>query len=147
MEERGLVIERTDGEALVRIERSAACEGCTLCAMAESGDHMVARAVDRLGVSVGDRVRIETRSPSPLAAAVLLFLIPFVFLFAGYGAGALTAFWLLHSEAASQPFGAAGAAVFFVLSFGVLSRVSGNGRGKAPASVIVEKLVQSDSPQ
>ncbi|MGO9411486.1 MAG: SoxR reducing system RseC family protein [Spirochaetia bacterium] len=139
MEERGTVIERADGVALVRIDRSAACEGCTLCTLSEAGDHMLARAVDRLGVSVGDKVRVQTRSPSPLAAALLLFLVPFAFLFAGYGAGALLAA-ALRAPGATQPMGAAGAIVFFVGSFGLLSRVSGNGRGKGPSSVIVEKL-------
>jgi len=139
MEERGTVIERSDGVAVVRIERAEACQGCTFCTPAEGGGAMLARAVDRVGVSVGDRVRLQTKSPSPLAAALLLFLLPFSFLFAGYGAGALAAF-LLKIAAATQPVGAATALLFFVLSFGVLSRVSGNGRGKGPASVVVEKL-------
>jgi sigma-E factor negative regulatory protein RseC len=139
MQERGTVIEHAGGVAVVRIERSEACEGCVFCTPADGGDAMLARAVDRVGVSVGDRVRIETRSPSPLAASLLLFLVPFAFLFAGYGAGALAAS-LLTMAAAAQPFGAAGALIFFLCSFGVLSRVSGNGRGKGPSSVIVEKL-------
>jgi sigma-E factor negative regulatory protein RseC len=139
MEERGTVIERSADVALVRIDRSAACEGCTLCTLSEAGDHMLARAIDRLGVSVGDTVRIETPSPSPLNAALLLFLVPFAFLFAGYGVGALVAS-ALHISSAAQPMGAAGAVVFFVCSFGLLSRVSGKKRGKGPSSVIVEKL-------
>jgi len=141
MEERGTVIERADGVALVRIDRSAACEGCTLCTLSEAGDNMLARAIDRVGVSVGDTVRIETRSPSPLGAALLLFLVPFAFLFAGYGVGALAAS-ALHIAGAVQPVGAAGSVVFFVCSFGLLSRVSGNRRGKGLSSVVVEKLRQ-----
>jgi positive regulator of sigma E activity len=141
MEETGTVIDCTDGVALVRIERSAACEGCTFCTLAETADHMIARAVDRLGVSIGDRVRIETKAPSPLAAALLLFLVPFAFLFAGFGVGALIAA-LLHAPAATQPIGAACALVFFLGSFGVLSLATGRSPGgrKGPASVIVEKL-------
>ena len=140
MEERGTVIEWSDNVAVVRIERSVACLGCMLCTLAETGDHMLARAVDRVGVSVGDRVLIETRSPSPIAAALLLFLAPFASLFAGYGVGALAVSALLRAPAAAQSVGAACAVLFFLCSFVVLSRVSRNGRGKGPSSVVVEKL-------
>jgi positive regulator of sigma E activity len=102
---------------------------------------MLARAVDRVGVSVGDRVRIQTRSPSPLAAALLLFLVPFAMLFAGYGAGALAAA-VLKTPAATQPLGAGCALLFFLGSFGLLSAVTRGSRGTAgaPQSVVVEKL-------
>ncbi|HTP58448.1 MAG TPA: SoxR reducing system RseC family protein [Spirochaetia bacterium] len=139
MEERGTVIEHSDGVAVVHIERSEACEGCTFCTPAENGRAMLARAVDRVGVSVGDRVRIQTKSPSPLVAALMLFMVPFAFLFAGYGAGALAAS-LLKMAPAAQPLGAGSALLFFVVSFSLLSRVSGNGRGKGPSSIIIEKL-------
>lgn len=134
MEERGIVIDCAGGMARVRIERSEACQGCTLCALSETGDHMIARAVDRLGVSPGDRVRIETRGLPPLAAAILLFLVPLAFLFGGYGIGALMASALGFPRAA-QPAGAALAVIFSLGSFGLLSVL--NGRA---ASVIVEKI-------
>ncbi len=142
MEERGTVIDCAGGMARVLIERSEACEGCTFCALSETGDHMIASAVDRLGVSPGDRVRIETRGPAPVPAALLLFLVPLAFLFGGYGAGALIAN-ALRVPGAGQAAGAAGAVVFFAASFALLSlatrrRLAGRD-GKAP-SVIVEKL-------
>jgi sigma-E factor negative regulatory protein RseC len=142
MEELGTVVECSGGKAVVRIERSAACEGCTLCTLAESGDAMLASAVDRVGVSVGDRVRMQTRSPSPLAATLLLFVVPFASLFAGYGVGALIAS-VAHVMTATQPLGAGCALLFFIGSFGLLSALTRGNRGAgagAPQSVIVEKL-------
>lgn len=141
MEELGTVVECAGGRAVVRIERSAACEGCTLCTLAESGDAMLASAVDRVGVSVGDRVRMQTRSPSPLAATLLLFVVPFASLFAGYGVGALIA-TLAHVTTATQPLGAGCALLFFIGSFGLVSALARGNRGAAgaPQSVIVEKL-------
>ncbi len=142
MEEQGTVIECADGVAKVRVDRSEACEGCTVCSISESGSHMIARAVDRVGVTIGDRVRIETRGVSPGRAGALLFLLPLAFLFAGYGAGALAG-RLVGLPGSAQPAGAACAVLFLFASFGVLFLVTGrrrSGPNGAPESVIVEKL-------
>ena len=143
MEERGTVIDCADGVARVLIDRSEACEGCTVCEISENGAHMIARAVDRLGVAPGDRVRIETGGVSPGRAAALLFLMPLAFLFGGYGAGALGC-TLLGFPAAAQPAGAVCAVVFFLGSFLVLSLLARGRRATpnstAPESVIVERL-------
>ena len=58
MQESATVLSCADGIALVRIERSAACDGCDLCTFSERAHAMTARAIDRLGVSPGDRVMI-----------------------------------------------------------------------------------------
>jgi sigma-E factor negative regulatory protein RseC len=143
VEERGTVIDCADGAARVRIDRSGACEGCTVCEISKTGAYMIARAVDRLGVSPGDRVRIETKGVTSGKAAMLLFLVPLAFLFGGYGAGAL-ACSLLGFPGAAQPVGAGCAVAFFLASFGVLSFVARRKRGGpgagAPESVIVERL-------
>jgi sigma-E factor negative regulatory protein RseC len=139
MEERGVVIGCADGIAQVRIERSEACEGCTLCTQSETGDHMIARALDRLGVAPGDRVRIETVGMNHVKASVLLFVLPLAFLFGGYGVGVLVAV-MLHLPSAAQPIGAACAVVFFLGSFGLLSFATRGRGGKEASSVIVAKL-------
>ena len=132
--------------ARVRIDRSEACEGCAVCEISENGASMIARAVDRLGVAPGDRVRIETHGVSPGWAAALLFLMPLAFLFGGYGAGALGCA-LLGFPGASQPVGAGCAVAFFLASFLLLSVLSRGRRGwqgsDAPESVIVEKLQEN----
>lgn len=138
MEERGVVIASSRGTARVRIQRSARCEGCTGCVLSEGGDSMIADAVDRLGVSPGELVRIETQGATPLRAALLLFLLPLAFLFAGYGAGSGLASALgLHGQGAS--IGAGGAVLFFLASFAVLSLLTRR-KGAGGGSVIVERL-------
>ncbi len=144
MREQGTVIACVDGVASVRIDRSEACEGCAVCVHSESGSHMVARAVDRIGVSAGDRVMIRTDGASSGGAGALLFLMPLAFLFGGYGAGALAS-RLLGLPGASEPAGAGFAVIFFLASFGILSLVTRRRRAglrsdAAPESVIVEKL-------
>ncbi len=145
MEEQGTVIESAGGVARVRIDRSEGCDGCAFCELAESGSHMIARAVDRIGVSAGDRVKIETRGVSPVKAGVFLFLLPLLSLFAGYGVGALAG-RLIGAPGSDQTTGAAGALIFFLASFGVLSVSARKGKAgrpdavRPPSSVIVEKL-------
>ena len=140
MEERGTVIDCAGGVARVRIDRTEACEGCTVCDMSDNAAYMIARAVDKLGVEPGDRVRIETAGVSPGRAAALLFLVPLAFLFGGFGAGVLGS-TLLGFPGASQPVGAGCAVVFFLGSFLLVSILGRSRRSAgAPESVIVEKI-------
>jgi sigma-E factor negative regulatory protein RseC len=144
MEERGIVIAGEKGRARVRIERSEACEGCHGCLMSDTGKYMIAEAEDRIGVSVGDVVRIETESATALKASLLLFGFPLLMIFAGYAAGSGLA--SLMANVSGQGLGIAGAGVFFAGSFGVLAlmrgRSSAGGEGKSAEdrSVIVEIL-------
>jgi len=140
MEERGVVIGKGPGTAQVRIERSESCEGCHGCLYSETGKYMVAEAVDRIGVSPGDLVRLDTEGASPLKAAFLLFVIPLVMLFAGYAAGSVAA-PLVGLASASQGFGIGAAALFFFGTFGVLYAFTRARRGAAAdRSIIVEIL-------
>jgi sigma-E factor negative regulatory protein RseC len=140
MQEKGIVIESAGGRAQVRIERTESCEGCHGCLYQADGHFMVADAVDRVGTSPGDRVRMETEGPSPVSASLLVFGVPLVMLFAGYAAGAALA-PVLGAPQASQGIGIAGAALLFAASFGVLWLVSRRRRaGSSVQSVIVEVL-------
>jgi positive regulator of sigma E activity len=121
MVERGVVIGTGLGTAQVRMERSESCEGCHGCLYSESGKYMVSEVADRIGVLPGDIVKIETQGMSPLAAVLLLFVLPLVMLAAGYAAGSAIAALL----AVRSPIpGIAAAAVFFFGSYGVLFLVT-----------------------
>jgi positive regulator of sigma E activity len=147
MDERGVVIESVGGKAQVRIERSESCEGCHGCLYAETGKYMVAEAVDRLGVSPGDVVKLSTENASPLTAALLLFGLPLAMLFVGYAVGAGLA-PALGLPSASQGAGIIGGAVFFFGSFGILALVNRARSGaNADRSVIVEILGRNQAPE
>jgi positive regulator of sigma E activity len=137
MEETGVVLEAGQGKARVRLERTEQCAQCPGCMFADDGASLVTRATDPVGVAPGDVVRMETRGATPLSAAVLLFLLPLGFLFAGYAAGSWMAS-VLGFASARQTAGAAAALVFFVCSFGILPLL----RRKA-GPVIVERLGRS----
>lgn len=141
MQEKGIVIQSAGGRAEVRIEqRSASCEGCHGCLAEDRGCFTVAEVVDPVGTAPGDRVRIETEGPSPVAASLLVFGVPLALLFAGYAAGAALA-PALGVPQASQGIGIAGAAILFAASFGVLALASRRRAARsAVRSVIVEVL-------
>ncbi len=146
MEERGIVIEKSPGRAQVRIERSESCEGCHGCLYSETGKFMVAEVIDRIGVSVGDVVRIASEGPSALGSAALLFLFPLGMLFAGYGVGAALA-PALGLARSSQGVGIGAAALFFAGSFGLLALYTRRrNKGKTDQSVVVEILGRQESP-
>jgi len=145
MEERGVVIESSPGKAQVRIERSESCEGCHGCLYSETGKYMVAEVVDRIGVSIGDVVKIATEGATPLKAAALLFVFPLVMLFAGYAAGAALA-PVIGLPSAAQGVGIAAAAVFFFGSFGLLALYTRRqSAGKTEQSVVVEILGRQEN--
>jgi positive regulator of sigma E activity len=145
MEERGVVIEKSPGKAQVRIERSESCEGCHGCLYSEQGKYMVTEVVDRVGVSIGDVVRIATEGTTPLRAAALLFLFPLAMLFAGYAAGAALA-PAIGLGSSGQGVGIAGAALLFAASFGLLALYTRRrNKGKTEQSVVVEILGRQEN--
>jgi sigma-E factor negative regulatory protein RseC len=140
MEERGVVIDSGNGKARVRIARTQECEGCRGCLYSESGRYMIAEAVDRLGVSAGDRVRLQTEGTSVLKDAAMLLLLPVVLLAAGYLAGSALA-PALGIPGAAQGAGFLLGAVCFFGTFGVLLLMARRRPGsQAERSVIVEIL-------
>jgi positive regulator of sigma E activity len=140
MEERGVVIDTADGKARVRIARTEECEGCRGCLYSESGRYMIAEAIDRMGVSAGDRVRIQTEGTSLLRDAARLLLLPVALLAAGYLAGSALA-PALGIAGAAQAAGFLVGAVCFFGTFGVLLLAARRKSGpRAERSVIVEIL-------
>jgi len=140
MEERGVVIGKGPGIARVRIERSESCEGCHGCLYSEAGKFMVTEAIDKIGALPGDVVRIDTVGAAPLKAALLLFVLPLVMLFAGYGVGSAMA-QPLGIPPGSPGLDIAVAALFFFGSFGLLYLYTRRKSGaRADRSTIIEIL-------
>lgn len=76
--ERGRVVEVTDGQALVKIERSSACGKChTECALKSSDKQALLIEVrDPLGVQVNQSVQISMHNASALRASFVVYIVP-----------------------------------------------------------------------
>lgn len=92
MEERGVVVQLKDGNALIRAERSSACENCASkksCSTGGAGNEMFIEAANPVNARVGDRVIFAVGAGSVLKAGVLLYLVPVISFIAGVVLGQL----------------------------------------------------------
>ena len=88
-----------DGTALVVHVRLSACSGdchkCSGCGAAR--ETMMLKAGNPIGAEPGDLVKIQSESAPVLRAAVILYVLPRLLFFLGYGLGSvsdLSAGWL-----------------------------------------------------
>jgi len=79
--ESGIVIEVSEGRAVVRLERKEKCHSCTICKPAEGGMLMEAR--DPVGVKPGDHVLINRPPEAILKATFLIFGLPLIAMLGG----------------------------------------------------------------
>ncbi len=89
LQERGVVLEASNGLAVVRIESTADCDECSaklLCRTTPASERVLTIR-DDIGVAVGDAVEIHVRGSSVLRASLLLYGVPLVLLLAGVVAG------------------------------------------------------------
>ncbi len=79
----------------VAVQRRSACSHncseCSGCELTITNSELTIAAEDRLGCRPGDLVLVESASRDILGAAVVVYLVPFMMLFAGYFVGRLLA--------------------------------------------------------
>lgn len=81
------------GYVEVKIRRQSACASahkcgsCDACSLMANAPEILVVASGAQGVSVGDRVTVETATPQIMGAAMVLYLLPFFLFFLGYGIG------------------------------------------------------------
>lgn len=79
-----------DGTAMVMHIRESACSGdchkCSGCGAAKEA--ILLKAENRIGARVGNLVSIESATGPVLKAAAVLYVIPLLLFFGGYGLGA-----------------------------------------------------------
>ncbi len=90
MFETATVIEADREWVTIRVQRSLACQGCNACEFSTANNMMEGRARNVAGAEVGDCVRVEFDTRSVLAVSALIYVLPIVTMFGGYGLGSLT---------------------------------------------------------
>jgi sigma-E factor negative regulatory protein RseC len=123
IEEIGTVVEVHNSRALVRTEKSSACEGCGssgLCHSLENKDECTVEAQNPSHARIGQRVRVAIPTSTFLKGTFLLYLFPLIGLFIGMGAGYLLA--SEFSQGQEDLYAAAGSVIGLILFF-ILLRV------------------------
>ncbi|HOX24493.1 MAG TPA: SoxR reducing system RseC family protein [Candidatus Krumholzibacteria bacterium] len=74
----------------VRLEAGEHCEGCSAHSLCkpDSGDRRLLDAIDQVGVTVGDRVRVAVPGGAVLRVSLLVYGLPLLLLLVGAAAGA-----------------------------------------------------------
>ena len=127
--ETGKVLEVGRGQAKVEVSPSGMCSHCELastCVPASGGTRII-EVADPLGVSVGQRVRIELGSGKFLLASFTAYILPLLVLFSVAAVGFYSA-----PEGSAETRGAIGALVGLAaglqLSRVLARRLSGGGK-------------------
>ena len=78
-----------DGRVLISVARQTACaHNCAECAgCGGRAGSLEVRAVDRIGVSVGEKVLVRSDNRPLLTTAALVYLLPAAAFLVGYGLG------------------------------------------------------------
>ena len=120
--EEGIVVEQKDGQVLIAIDRTEACEGCPTTNICKAeGNKMIMRAKDTMGAAIGQKVKVAVEPANFLYPAFWVYGFPLLSLIGGGIIGNLLSIGLSLAQH-SQLFSALGAVVGLVLSLFVVKR-------------------------
>ena len=118
MKERARVIKKEDGQSLVQIIRTSACNQCDeKCMLAEDShevEEMEVLVNDPIDAEVGSMVELEMGAKPILFSAFVVYLLPLLAIVAGYFVGAS---WFNSFISSSEVAGIMGSVAGFLLSF------------------------------
>ena len=120
--EEGIVVEQKDGQVLISMDRTEACEGCptaNICRV--EGNKMIMRAKNPMGAVIGQKVKVAVEPANFLYPAGWVYGFPLLSLIGGAIVGNLLSIGLSFAQH-SQLFSALGAVVGLVLSLFVVKR-------------------------
>ncbi|MBI5643490.1 MAG: SoxR reducing system RseC family protein [Deltaproteobacteria bacterium] len=86
MEEYGLVVQIKRNAAVIKTQRSTACDGCASkksCGSGSAGSEVLLEVSNPVGAKVGDRVVFSVGTASILKAGLILYLAPILSFIAG----------------------------------------------------------------
>ena len=110
MTQTGVITRLLDkGMAEVSVERITACSHCSGCGECVYGKNIVVAAENAIFAQPGERVVLESKTSVIMKATLLIYMLPVVMLFLGYGAGAalrLDQQWCIVSSAVGFGLGA-----------------------------------------
>jgi sigma-E factor negative regulatory protein RseC len=141
MEEIGRVLELKKDKAIVSLAPSEVCHKCRVCFTFPSEKEALAEAENAVGAKVGDTVQIVLEEKVALSAIFILYVVPLLFFFLGYIAGALVQDLL---QLKGESIAILNAFIFLGLSFFLINRFYGPRSQRAKKfSPIIKKIISS----
>lgn len=114
-EDVGTVTDIQGEKVKVALIRGSGCKSCSLNGFCFSKNTAAEFILDtQIPLQVGDRVQLEISAASRILSSLLIFLLPVLLLFGGYGIG--TIFW-------GELLAILTGFIFFALSFFIISMV------------------------
>lgn len=86
MEEHGLVVQIKGKNAVIKTQRTSACDNCSSkksCGTGGAGSDVLVEVENPAGAKVGDRVAFSVGSTSILKAGLIIYLVPILSFIAG----------------------------------------------------------------
>lgn len=87
MKEIGIVLETKGKDALVEINRHAACGDCQMCEVSKDKQTMKTFVKNKIHAQVGDNVAVEMNFSNVFKAVLIMYGIPLVTFLLGCGLG------------------------------------------------------------
>lgn len=114
--EKGLVIKADNNKITIRFATTEACQKCGAC-LIKDNQAILPDIDNNVKAKVGDSVLIENKPSNMVTAALIIYLIPVIFLIGGYFLSLLIVNYLQIAD----KFAALGAIIAFALSFFLVS--------------------------
>ncbi len=138
--EEGIVIKTSAGTALVKTNRSSACESCSSSgSCAAKGDEMEVEAINSVGARDGDRIMLSFATTSFLKATFLLYIFPVICLVIGAVAGQKFATYTNFDESVLS---AATGFVFFFFSVIMIKSMGNRMARKDEYRPVISKILR-----
>lgn len=145
VEEVGTVIQKRNGQARVRLNRTEKCAGCHGCLLAEGGNYLIVKAFDPLGAAIGDRVKIQAEAGSAAKSGFILYIIPLISLLFGYFTGSKLV--SLMGSSSTQGWGILSALLFMALAYVVIYLIQKRLVDKHSQYMRVVKILKNAEPK
>jgi len=120
MGQKGKIIEKQGKYIKVRLNRHSACKNCGACKLADDDSDVVITVENYVKADVGDEIEIDIDSQGIVLASIIMYLIPLISLFIGFGLGMFLSDNVLELSSNKELFSAAMGIGFMIASlFGI----------------------------
>ncbi len=83
MKQTGMIIDKKENMATLKMQRHSACGSCGGCGMGKEKGNIMIEALNKIDADIGDFVEVDIEAPNLLKGAFIAYVIPLAFLLGG----------------------------------------------------------------